>query len=191
MGTVRCWTRSGELSSGSPICAGVACSDVVTRDGAVSTSFVRLWRARGAGDAAVLKGEHCDAHLAGFAGRHGEEQRAPGRRRGTRPPLGALRQARQVDCHARETSSNLSDLASSFVPHARLISLHPSLVSENSCASHGVGGMNSCGSMHGVVMHENSFGVHANSLDALGTRIHVIYMQLEFMCCCGGLSFLS
>ena len=47
------------------------------------------------------------------------------------PPLGALRQARQVDCHIRESSSNLSDLASSFVPHARLFFLHPSLVSEN------------------------------------------------------------
>ena len=64
--------------------------------------------------------------------------------------------------------SSLSDLASSFVPHARLISLHPSLVVENSCGSHGVGAMNSCGSMHGVVMHDNSSGMHVNSWDASG-----------------------
>ena len=30
--------------------------------------------------------------------------------------------------------------------------------------------MNSCGSMHGAVMHENSFGVHVNSCGALGHR---------------------
>ena len=35
---------------------------------------------------------------------------------------------------------------------------------------HGVGGTNSCGSMHGVVMHDNSSGVHVNSCGALGQR---------------------
>ena len=34
---------------------------------------------------------------------------------------------------------------------------------------HGVGAMNSCGSMHGVVMHDNS-SVHVNSCGALGHR---------------------
>ena len=40
--------------------------------------------------------------------------------------------------------------------------------------------MNSCGSMNGAVMHDNSSGVHVNSCGARGTGIHVIYMQLEF-----------
>ena len=76
LGMVRRWTRSGELSSGSQHCAGVAGGDVVTRAGAVCASSARLWRARGACDATVLKREQfaCDALL---AGRHGEEQRAP------------------------------------------------------------------------------------------------------------------
>ena len=30
--------------------------------------------------------------------------------------------------------------------------------------------MNSCGSMHDAVMHDNSFGVHVNSCGALGHR---------------------
>ena len=94
---------------------------------------------------------------------------------------GALRQARHSDCYTRETSSSLSDLASSFVPHARLFSLHPSLVAENSCGSHGVGAMNSCGSMHGVVMNDNSSGMHVNSWDALGHKnscnLHAAGMQ--------------
>ena len=30
--------------------------------------------------------------------------------------------------------------------------------------------MNSCGSMHGAVMYDNSFGVHVNSCGALGHR---------------------
>ena len=110
------------------------------------------------------------AVLAGFAGRHGEELRAPGGRRATRPLPGALWQARQVDCHIRESSANMSDVASSLVPHARLFSLHPSLVSQNSCLSHGLGAMNSCGSIHGVVMHDNSSGVHVNSWGALGHK---------------------
>ena len=83
-----------------------------------------------------------------------------------RPLPGALRQA----CHIRESSANMSDLSSSSVPHARLFSLHPSLVSQNSCLSHGLGAMNSCGSVHGVVMHDNSSGVHVNSWCALGHK---------------------
>ena len=66
--------------------------------------------------------------------------------------------------------SSLSDLASSFVPHARLFSLHPRLVAESSCGSHGVGAMISCGSMHGVVMHDNSPGMHVNSGMRWGTN---------------------
>ena len=71
-------------------------------------------------------------------------------------------------------------VVSAFAPHARLFSLHPSLVSNSSCGVQGVGGMNSCWSMHGAVMHDKSFGVHANSCGALGTGIRVICMQLEF-----------
>ena len=56
-----------------------------------------------------------------------------------------------------------------LVPHAQLFSLHPSLVSNNSCGVHGVGAMNSCGSMHGVVMHDDS-SVHVNSCGALEHR---------------------
>ena len=87
-----CWARSGKLSSGSQQFAGVVGSDVATRAGAVSTSSARSWRARGASNLAVSKREHfaCDAVLAGFAGRHGEEQRAPGGRRATRSLPGAL-----------------------------------------------------------------------------------------------------
>ena len=90
LGTVRRWTCSGKLSSGSQHFLGVAGSDVATRAGAASTSSARLWRARGACDLAVLKREQfaCDAVLAGFAGRHGEEQRVPGGRRATRSPAG-------------------------------------------------------------------------------------------------------
>ena len=53
---------------------------------------------------------------------------------------------------------NLSTLSSSFVPHSRLFSLHSSLVSQNSSLSHGLGAMNSCGSMHGLCMHDNFIG---------------------------------
>ena len=63
-----------------------------------------------------------------------------------------------------------SAFVSALVPHARLFSLHPSLVSNSSCGAHGVGGMNSCGSMHGFVMHDNSFKVHVNSCGALEHR---------------------
>ena len=43
-------------------------------------------------------------------------------------------------------------------------------MSENSCHSHGLGAMNSYGSMHGVVMHDNSSGVYVNSWGALGHK---------------------
>ena len=89
-------------------------------------------------------------------------QRAPGQ--------GLWRQARLRDSGNRETLSSLSDLASSLVPYARLFSLHPSLVSENSCRVRGVGAMNSCGSMHGAVMHDNSFEMHVNSRGATEHR---------------------
>ena len=97
LGTVRRWTRSGELSSGSQHFAGDAGSAVVQRGGAVSSPSARQnWRARGACDVAVLKREQfaCDTPHAGFAGRHGEEQRAPGGRRATRS---------RPECHNRES----------------------------------------------------------------------------------------
>ena len=87
----------------------------------------------------------------GCAGRHGEEQRAPGGWRAPRPLPGALRQVRSLH---RCVSENLTSLSSSLVPHARF-SLHPSFVSQNSSLSHGSGAMNSCGSMHGLCMHDN------------------------------------
>ena len=40
-------------------------------------------------------------------------------------------------------------------------------MSQNSCLSHGLGAMTSCGSMHGVDMHDNSSGVRENSWCAL------------------------
>ena len=74
----------------------------------------------------------------------------------------------------------IESLNTSFVPHSRLFSLHPSLVSQNSSLSHGLGAMNSCGSMHGLCMHDNSLVMHDNSWGALSTIIHVHYMLLEF-----------
>ena len=77
------------------------------------------------------------------------------------------------DLFARSAMSSLqvdSAVVSAFVPHARLFSFHPSLVSKNSCGAHGVVGMISCGSMHGVVMHDDSFDVHVNSRGAVGHR---------------------
>ena len=167
LGKVGRWTRSGELSSGSQHSAGDAGSAVVPCDGAR-----QHWRARGACNFAAFMREHvvCGIVHAWFAGRHGEEQRAPGGRRATCTLPGAHWQTRLRECDNRETLSSLSDLASSCVPHARLFSLHPSLVSENSCGSHGVGAMNSCGFMHGVGMHDNSLAVHENSWGALGHK---------------------
>ena len=75
-------------------------------------------------------------------------------------------------CRKRDDSScSATDSAfdSAFIPYARLFSLHPSLVSNNSCGVHGVGAMNSCGCMHDVVMHDNS-SVHVNSCGALEHR---------------------
>ena len=111
-------------------------------------------------------------HFAGCAGRHGEEQRAPGGWRALRPLPGALGQVRKFH---RRVSENLSTLSSSLVPHARVFSLHPSLVSQNSSLSHGLGAMNSCGFMHGVDMHDNSFVlVHKNSCSS-----HAVGVQGE------------
>ena len=125
---------------------------VAPRAGAVSASSIDLAE-RG--------------HFAGCAGRHGEEQRAPGGWRALRPLPGALRQVRKFH---RRVSENLSTLSSSLVPHARLFSLHLSLVSQNSSLSHGLGAMNSCGFMHGVDMHDNSFVVHEKSCSAVGHK---------------------
>ena len=61
------WARSGKLSSGGQQFAGVV--GVAPRVGAVSL---------GASDLAEREQFACDAVLAGCAGRHGEEQRAPG-----------------------------------------------------------------------------------------------------------------
>ena len=68
------------------------------------------------------------------------------------------------------SSGSATDFDSAFIPHARSFSLHPSLVSNNSCGAHGVGGTNSCGSVHGGVMHDNSSGMHVNSYGALGHK---------------------
>ena len=84
---------------------------------------------------------------------------------GFRPLTGALRQARKLQ---RCAIGNLSSLSSSFVPHSRLFSLHPS--SQNPSLLHGSGAMNSCGFMHGVCMHDNSLVVHENSWCALGHK---------------------
>ena len=65
---------------------------------------------------------------------------------GFRPLTGALRQARKLQHCAIE------NLSSSFVPHSRLFSLHPSLVSQNSSLLHGSGAMNSCG-VHAWCVH--------------------------------------
>ena len=43
-------------------------------------------------------------------------------------------------------------------------------MSQNSSLSHGSGAMNSCGSMHGLCMHDNSLVVHENSWCALGHK---------------------
>ena len=63
------------------------------------------------------------------AGRHGEEQCAPGGWVTLRSLPGTLRQVRNFH---RRVSENLCTLSSSLVPHARLFSLHPQLVSQNS-----------------------------------------------------------
>ena len=100
-------------------------------------------------------------HFDGRSGRRGVEQPAPGTRWGFRPLTGALSQARKLHRHAIES------LNTSLVPHSRLFSLHPSLVSQNSSLSHSLGAMNSCGSMHGLCMHDNSLVMHDNSWGAL------------------------
>ena len=52
---------------------------------------------------------------------------------------------------------------------------------QSSCGAHGVGGMNSCGSMHGVVIHENSFGVHANSCVLLWRSLLLGLLQKQVL----------
>ena len=70
--------------------------------------------------------------------------------------------------------STLSSLQfeSAIVPRARLFSLHPSLVSDNSCRALCVGGMNSCGTVHDACVNSvgdtvrdacNNSGGHMNS----------------------------
>ena len=123
----------------------------------------------GAGCAALLDGDSRAVPIdlpgqdlvSGHAGRQGVEQPAPGMRRGFRSLTGALSQARKM--HRRAIES----LNTSFVPHSRLFSLHPSLLSQNSSLSHGLGAMNSCGSMHGLCMHGNLSVMHDNSWGAL------------------------
>ena len=83
--------------------------------------------------------------------------------RALRPLPEALRQVRKFH---RRVSENLSSFI--FFDSACTIVLSPSsLVSQNSSLSHGLGAMNSCGFMHGVDMHDNSFVVHENSCSAL------------------------
>ena len=110
------WARSGKNISGCQLSAGVG--GVAPRAGAVSAGAIDL-----------AEREHfaCDTVLAGCAGRHGEEQRAPGGWRAIRLLPGALRQVRKFD---RRVSENLCDLSSSLVPHTRLFSLHPSSMSQ-------------------------------------------------------------
>ena len=87
-----------------------------------------------------------------------------------RGKAGDLALNRQAGGKRVDLFGSVTDFDSAFIPYARSFSLHPSFVSNNSCGAHGVGGTNSCGSMHGVVMHDNSSGVHVNSCGALGHR---------------------
>ena len=167
------WRFSGSQhvagSGGAPSCA---------RDSRVGDRELLASAAASPGGSLVSSGVDCAALLdgdsravpidipghelvSGHAGRQGVEQPAPGLRRGFRPLTGAISQAWKI--HRRATQS----LNTSFVPHSRLFSLHPSLVSQNSSLSHGLGAMNSCGSMHGLCMHVNSSVLHDNSWGAL------------------------
>ena len=76
-----------------------------------------------------------------------------GRAAAVRRQMGVSSRALKGQACSRK-SGDLSDCSaidsafvSAFVPRARLFSLHPSLVSNNSCGAHGLGGTNSCGSM--------------------------------------------
>ena len=180
------WARSGKNASGCQLSAGdgVVASRVDERE-RFPGEVLEQKRApggrrqssgsqslTGAGGDALLDGASPAVpidlagqdHVSGCAGRQGVEQPAPGRRRGFRPVTGAVGQARKLQRCAIE------NLSSSFVPHSRLFSLHPSLVSQNSSLLHGSGAMNSCGFMHGVCMHGNSLVVHVNSCGALGHK---------------------
>ena len=184
------WARSGKNASGCQLSAGdggVACGvdererfpcEVLEEQQRVSGGRWHSYGSQqlaGVGSGAPLHGAFPAVpidlagqdHVAGCAGRQGVEQPAPGRRRGCRPLTGALGQARKLQRCAIE---NLNSLSSSFVPHSRLFSLHPSLVSQNSSLLHGSGAMNSCGFMHGVGMHDNSLVVHENSWGAQGHK---------------------
>ena len=139
LGKVRRWTRSGELSSGSQHFAGDTGSAVVQCDGAASSSSAgQHGRARGACNVEARR--FCLRYSACWVcWRSWRGAACSGRTEGSAPLAGVvLRQARLRECDNRETLSSLSDLASSFVPHARLFSLHPSLLSENSRRVHGV-----------------------------------------------------
>ena len=83
---------------------------------------------------------------------------------------GDLALNRQAGRKRVDSSGSATDFDSAFIPYARSFSLHPSLLSNNSCGAHGVGGTNSCGTMHGGVMHDNSSGMDVNSCGALGHR---------------------
>ena len=173
------WARSGKNASGRQQSAGVVA--LCAGDSRVDEREQFACEAVPSGGSQSLTGAGGDAlldggspavpidlagqdHVAGYAGRQGVEQPAPGTRWGFRPLTGALRQARKLQRCAIE------NLSSSFVPHSRLFSLHPSLVSQNSSLLHGSGAMNSCGFMHGVCMHDNSLVVHENSWGALGHK---------------------
>ena len=142
--------------------AGVARKSLATSR--VAGSKIRsAWRA-GAHGAGGFSGGDCFGRAGAVRRQIGESSRAL---------KGQTCSRKSGDLSDRSAMSPLqvdSAFVSAFVPHARLFSLHPSLVSNNSCGAHGVGGMNSCGSMDGVVMHDNSFGVHVNSCGALGHR---------------------
>ena len=90
-----------------------------------------------------------------------------------RGKAGDLALNRQAGRKRVDSSVSATDFDSAFIPYARSFSLHPTLVSNNSCGAHGVGGMNSCGSMHGAVMHDNS-SVHVHVVH-WGTGIHVVH----------------
>ena len=97
-----------------------------------------------------------NAWRAGAHGAGGFSGDCVGRAAAVRRQIGVSSRALKGQACSRK-SGDLSDCSaidsafvSAFVPHARVFSLHPSLVSNNSCGAHGVGGTNSCGSVHGV-----------------------------------------
>ena len=96
---------------------------------------------------------------AGCAGRHGVEQPAPGGRRAPRSCAEALsRKARRRESDAPKALPSLSSLHfdSAFLPVERSFSLHPSLVTDDSCHTHETRLCNSCGVEH--MARVNSWG---------------------------------